>query len=89
MMLIISYLVEWNVAQVCMVRLVPVGENETKNGMSIPHGGHEHHIPQTLPGGHQHQGQAVDELHPSQGVHPHVHQHAIQNWHGDQPGIVI
>ena len=34
MMLIISYLVEWNVAQVCMVRLVPVGENETKIGRS-------------------------------------------------------
>ena len=42
-----------------------------------------------VPGGHQHQGQAVDELHPSQRVHPHVHQHAIQNWHGDQPGIII
>ena len=42
MMLIISYLVEWNVAQVCMVRLVPVGENETKIGRSSsPHGGHE------------------------------------------------
>ena len=34
MMLIISHLVEWNVAQVCMVRLVPVGENETKIGRS-------------------------------------------------------
>ena len=79
-MLIISYLVEWNVAQVCMVRLVPVGENETKKGRSIL---------QTLPGGHEHQGQAVDELHPSQRVHPHVHQHTVKNWHGDQPGIEI
>ena len=51
LMFFISYLVEWNVAQVCMVRLVPVGENETKIGRRNP---------LTLPGGHQHQGQAVD-----------------------------
>ena len=76
-MLIISHLVEWNVAQVSMVRLVPVVESETKKGRSIPHGGHEQHISPTLPGGHQHQGEAVDELHTSQRVHPHVHQHAV------------
>ena len=37
------------------------------------------------PGGHEHEGKAVDELHPSQGVHPHVHQHSIQHRHWDEP----
>ena len=37
------------------------------------------------PGGHEHEGKAVDELHPSQRVHPHVHQNSIQHRHRDKP----
>ena len=39
-----------------------------------------------IPGGHEHESQAVDELHPSQGVHPHEHQHSVQHRHWDKPG---
>ena len=34
--------------------------------------------------GHEHQEQPVDELHPIEGVDPHVHKDTIQDRHGGE-----
>ena len=80
----IWYLVERNMAQVGMVRLVPVrkmryisSELDQFEGYLV---GHEHQNwinLKIIPGGHEEKSKTVDELHSSQCVHPHVHQHAI------------
>ena len=73
-------------AQIGMIRLVPVGKSEILTSESNQYEGYligngcEHQnwmSINVIPGGHEHESQAVDELHPSQGVHPHEHQHSV------------
>ena len=72
-------------AKVGMIWLVPVRKSEIlskldKFEVDLVGNVHEHQNwmnVKVIPGRHEHEGEAVDELHPSQGVHPHEHQHSV------------
>ena len=44
----------------------------------------EIHVVRLVLSGHQHQGDSIDELHPVQGVDPHIHEDPVQHWHRDE-----